>query len=91
MLGTVLKYRSYPNDTQNPIQYLLIGHTVEEGTPHQLFSRSGIRSVVGVGWGDWFFLFLKRKDTQQRMEMSSWSQAENVVATKMKKPPRFSS
>lgn len=31
----------------------------------------------------------KEKETQQRMEMSSWSQAENVAATKMKKHPGF--
>lgn len=31
----------------------------------------------------------KEKETQQRMEMSSWSQAENVVVIKMKKHPGF--
>lgn len=36
MLGTVLKYRSYPNDTENPVQYLLMGHTVEEGAASAL-------------------------------------------------------
>lgn len=31
----------------------------------------------------------KEKETQQRMETSSWSQAENVVATKMEKRSGF--
>lgn len=31
----------------------------------------------------------KEKEPEQRMEISSWSQAENVVANKMKKDPGF--
>lgn len=31
----------------------------------------------------------RKKETQQRMEMFSWSQAENVVPIKMKKHPGF--
>lgn len=31
----------------------------------------------------------KEKETEQRMKISSWSQAENVIATKMKKHPGF--
>lgn len=82
MLGTVLKYRSYPSDTQNPVQYLLIGHTVDEGSASALYqNRSGIRRRGGRGGG-------RRDGTTGRghgddptMEMSSWSRAKNVEKT----------